>query len=501
MTHSTLDDWLDEHAEGLIALRRNLHAHPELSGAEHATTELVEERLLLAGLQPRRLAVGTGLVCDIHPTVDGAERPAFALRADLDALAMQDEKSVSYASRNPGVAHACGHDVHTAVVLGAALYFAHHRDQLPGPVRLLFQPAEERVPGGALDVIIDGGLDGVGAIVGLHCEPKLDVGIIGLKPDAISSAADMVHIRLSGPGGHTARPELTVDLVALAARVVGELPGRVAARLDDPADVKVVFGAIHAGDAANVIPTHCELKASIRTPSLPVWERLPELVEREVAAIIGESGAGIELTYTHGVPPVVNDVEVTDTVRRAASTVVGATSIVTVEQSWGGDDFAWFTREVPGSYVRLGVRDPDGPTLDLHAGLFDVDERSIELGVRLLVATVQEHFAGTDSPQRRPMSSDTWVFGYGSLVSPASLASTIGRHVGPDEVAIAHLDGYGRRWNYGSLHLRGDWQHDGADDRTGSGRVARADRGRRDLQRRGRSGDGRGTGAVGLARA
>jgi amidohydrolase len=402
MTHSTLDDWLDEHAEGLIALRRNLHAHPELSGAEHATTELVEERLLLAGLQPRRLAVGTGLVCDIHPTVDiptvdGAQQPAFALRADLDALAMQDEKSVSYASRNPGVAHACGHDVHTAVVLGAALYFAHHRDQLPGPVRLLFQPAEERVPGGALDVIIDGGLDGVGAIVGLHCEPKLDVGIIGLKPDAISSAADMVHIRLSGPGGHTARPELTVDLVALAARVVGELPGRVAARLDDPADVKVVFGAIHAGDAANVIPTHCELKASIRTPSLPVWERLPELVEREVAAIVGESGAGIELTYTHGVPPVVNDVEVTDTVRRAASTVVGATSIVAVEQSWGGDDFAWFTREVPGSYVRLGVRDPDGPTLDLHAGLFDVDERSIELGVRLLVATVQEHFAGTDS--------------------------------------------------------------------------------------------------------
>ncbi len=159
-----------------------------------------------------------------------------------------------------------------------------------------------------------------------------------------------------------------------------------------------MFGAIHAGDAANVIPTHCELKASIRTPSLPVWERLPELVEREITAIVGESGAGIELTYTHGVPPVVNDVEVTDTVRRAATTVVGTTSIVTVEQSWGGDDFAWFTREIPGSYVRLGVRDPDGPTLDLHAGHFDVDERSIELGVRLLVATVQEHFTGADSP-------------------------------------------------------------------------------------------------------
>jgi amidohydrolase len=400
MTDAALDGWLDEHAEGLIALRRNLHAHPELSGDEHATTELVEERLILAGLQPRRLAVGTGLVCDIHPTNAQVDRPVFALRADLDALAMQDEKSVSYASRTPGVAHACGHDVHTAVVLGTGLYFAHHRDQLPGPVRLLFQPAEERVPGGALDVIADGGLDDVGAIVGLHCEPKLDVGIIGLKPDAISSAADMVHIRLSGPGGHTARPELTVDLVALAARVVNELPGRVAAHLDQPTDVKVVFGAIHAGDAANVIPTHCQLKASIRTPSLAVWEQLPEIVEREIAAIVGESGAGVDLTYTHGVPPVVNDVEVTETVRRAAGGVVSATSIVTVEQSWGGDDFAWFTREVPGTYVRLGVRDPDGPTLDLHAGLFDVDERSIALGVRLLVATVQEHFAGADPAPR-----------------------------------------------------------------------------------------------------
>ncbi len=388
----SLAAWLDEHGEGLIALRRNLHAHPELSGAEHATTELVEERLRLAGLTPRRLAVGTGLVCDLDPDGDDPGVPAFALRADLDALAMSDDKDVPYTSQHPGVAHACGHDVHTTIVLGAALYFAHHRDQLAGPVRVVFQPAEERVPGGALDVIGDGGLDGVGAIVGLHCEPKLDVGTIGLKSGAISSAADMALIRLVGPGGHTARPELTVDLVALAARIVAELPMRVADRLDDGAQVKLVFGSIHAGDAANVIPTHCELKASIRTPSLPVWERLPELVERELVGIVGESGAIVEIEYTHGVPPVVNDVAITETLRRAATGVVGSSSVVTVEQSWGGDDFAWFTREIPGTYVRLGVREPSGPTLDLHAGHFDVDERSIALGVRLLVEAVHEHF-------------------------------------------------------------------------------------------------------------
>ena len=394
---ASLDRWLAEHGEGLVALRRTMHAHPELSGEEHATTELVAERLVLAGLHPRRLAVGTGLVCDLDPP-GAADRPRLALRADLDALAMADEKDVPYASRVPGVAHACGHDVHTTVVLGAALYFAHHLDELPGPLRVVFQPAEERVPGGALDVLADGGMDGIDAVVGLHCEPKLDVGSIGLRAGAISSAADMAVITLSGPGGHTARPELTVDLVTVAARVVAELPGRVAAHLDDPGDVKLVFGAIHAGDAANVIPTHCELKASIRTPSLSVWEQLTDLVTRELAAIIEPTGAQMVLDYTHGVPPVVNDADVTATVRLAATNAVGAGSVVEAAQSWGGDDFAWFTRAVPGTYVRLGVRTPDGPTLDLHAGHFDVDERAIDLAVRLLVETVREFHGATTEP-------------------------------------------------------------------------------------------------------
>jgi amidohydrolase len=398
-----IDRWLEEHGEGLVALRRNLHAHPELSGDEQATTDLVYERLQLAGLEARRLAVGTGLVCDIIPAGASASAIGFenglALRADLDALAMADEKDVAYRSQVPGVSHACGHDVHTAIVLGTALYFAHHRDELPGPVRFIFQPAEERVPGGALDVVSDGGLAGVAAIVGLHCEPKLDVGTIGLRAGAISSAADMAVIRLSGPGGHTARPELTVDLVGLAARVVSELPGRVAAavaRLDhDHATlVKVVFGSVHAGDAANVIPTHAMLKASIRTPSLAVWDVLADVFDRELRKIAAGSGAGVELDYTHGVPPVVNDRSVTELVGEAAAAMFGATSVEEVQQSWGGDDFAWFTREVPGTYVRLGVRDPHGPTLDLHAGHFDVDERSIAIGVQLLTATVERFFAG-----------------------------------------------------------------------------------------------------------
>jgi amidohydrolase len=389
-----LAGWLAEHGEGLIALRRNMHAHPELSGAEHATTELVRERLELAGLHPRVLAVGTGLVCDIAPDDARDGQPRMAFRADLDALAMEDNKDVSYRSQVPGVAHACGHDVHTTVVLGTALYFAHHRDQLPGPLRFVFQPAEERVPGGALDVIGDHGIDGVDAIVGIHCEPKLDAGIIGLKSGSISSAADMVRITLTGPGGHTARPELTVDLITVAAHVITELPKRVRAALPPDAEIKLVFGAARGGDAANVIPTQCELRASVRTPTLEVWNTLPALVEQCVADLLAESGAGFDVAYTHGVPPVVNDAAVTDVIARAVTDEFGAAAIAAVPQSWGGDDFAWFTREIPGSYVRLGVHNAEagGPQLDLHAGHFDVDERSIDLGVRLLVATTKCYF-------------------------------------------------------------------------------------------------------------
>ena len=226
MSARPIDAWLHEHGEGLIATRRHLHAHPELSRQEHATTEFLMERLELAGADVRRFASGTGLLCDIGEA-DGTPRLAF--RADIDALRMPEEKDVPYRSQVPGVSHACGHDVHTAITLGAALYYAHHLDEVPGPLRFIFQPAEERVPGGALDVLDDGGLDGVAGVVGLHCDPKLDVGKIGLRSGPLTSAADFAEIVLTGPGGHTARPELTVNMVEVASRLAIELPSRVTA--------------------------------------------------------------------------------------------------------------------------------------------------------------------------------------------------------------------------------------------------------------------------------
>ncbi len=394
-----LDNWLAEHTEGLIAIRRNIHAHPELSGAEHATTELVAERLILAGLATRTLAVGTGLVSDLDHPDSGCHGPRLALRADLDALAMDDKKDVPYRSQVPGVAHACGHDVHTSIILGTALYFAHHRDQLPGPLRFIFQPAEERVPGGALDVISDGGLDGVSAVVGVHCMPKMDVGSIALREGAITSAADMVEIELSGPGGHTARPEETVDLITVASRLVTDLPARLQDLAGGAGAVKLVFGAFHAGDAANVIPSHCLLRASVRTPSSELWERLPKLFDQALEELLANTPAVHQVSYTSGVPPVVNDQGMVEVVRQVGVAQLTEAGVLEADQSWGGDDFAWFTREVPSVYVRLGTHNPSnaGPRLDLHAGHFDVDERAIAVGVRIMVATVHQYFAN-----RRP---------------------------------------------------------------------------------------------------
>ncbi len=380
--------WVDDRHDELVSVRRHLHSHPELSGEEHETTRLLAERLEVAGLDPRVLASGTGLVCDMG---DGPG-PVVALRADIDALAMEDEKDVHYRSQTPGVAHACGHDVHSTVVLGAGLYLAHLGRSLPGRVRLIFQPAEETVPGGALDVIADGGLDEVAAIFGVHCDPKLDVGLVGLRAGAITSAADGLEIRLGGPGGHTARPEQTVDMVSVAAAVVTALPGLVAAEVGKD-QVKVVFGAIQSGEALNVIPAHAVLRASVRTPSDEVWNRLPAVVERAIRTLVAESGASVDITYTRGVPPVVNHNDATALATAAARAELGRGAITEAVQSWGGDDFSWYLREVPGSYVRLGVHDPapNGPRLDLHAGHFDADERAIVTGVRLLVATAYRY--------------------------------------------------------------------------------------------------------------
>ena len=370
----------------LVAVRRYLHAHPELGHAEHRTTELVRNRLASAGLTPKVLSGGTGLLCDIG-IGDG---PLVALRADLDALPLADEKDVPYRSTVPGVCHACGHDVHTTVLLGAGLALAHLADAgwLPGRVRLIFQPAEELTPGGAVDVVEADGLDGVQRIFALHCDPRTDVGQVGVRSGPITAAADRFQVRLRGPGGHTSRPHLTADLVYALAKVVTEVPAALSRRVDPRSGLSVVWGQISAGTVANAIPETGVANATVRVLDPLAWQAAPGLLRELALAAVAPYGVEVDVTYQRGVPPVVNDPFATELLSQGIKTALGLDAVVPTEQSLGGEDFGWYLEKVPGSLGRLGVRAPDSPIgMDLHRGMFDVDERSIAVGVRVLVAT------------------------------------------------------------------------------------------------------------------
>ncbi|MER6011236.1 amidohydrolase [Streptomyces bluensis] len=372
----------------LVAFRRDLHMHPELGNQEFRTTAAIKARLEKAGLRPRVLETGTGLLCDIGDWDGG--RPMLALRADIDALPIPDMKvDCPYRSTVPDRAHACGHDVHTSVVLGAGLVLAdlHRKGRLPRPVRLIFQPAEEVLPGGAPDAMESGALENVGRIIGVHCDPRVEAGRIGLRNGPLTSACDRLEVALDGPGGHTARPHLTTDLVTAAARVATDVPALVARRVDARSGLAVTWGRIESGHACNVIPQHAELSGTVRCLDIEAWRQAPDLVHAAIDEIATLHRAKSEINYIRGVPPVVNDPVVTELLRDAMTARRGAHTVEDTDQSLGGEDFSWYLEHVPGAMARLGVRRPgDRLVRDLHQGDFDADEHAITVGVELFTA-------------------------------------------------------------------------------------------------------------------
>lgn len=382
-----IDRLAKSYADELVLLRRDLHAHPEPGREETRTTRVVSERLAAAGLTATPLPTGTGLICDLAGNRNDSNR--IALRADLDALRVTDEKEVPYRSTRPGVCHACGHDVHTAVVLGVGLVLKELADAgaLNTDVRLIFQPAEELIPGGALDVMAAGGLTDVDKIFSLHCDPRLNVGQVGLRTGPLTAAADRIHARLRGPGGHTARPHLTADLVYALGALITELPAALSRRVDPRAGLTLVWGRVQAGAAANAIPMDGEAEGTLRCLDAGVWRAAADLVPELAAPIVERYGVELDIDVHRGVPPVVNEPECTEVLRRATEAMFGPGAAATTEQSMGGEDFAWYLTKVPGAMARLGVRKPGSRGVgDLHQGLFDVDEDAIGTGVRLLVA-------------------------------------------------------------------------------------------------------------------
>ncbi|WP_405144749.1 amidohydrolase [Sphaerisporangium sp. NBC_01403] len=381
-----LDAFLNVNNESLIDFRRDLHAYPELGFVEHRTTERIAARLSEAGLVPTPLPRGTGLICDIG----SGDGPTVALRADIDALPLQDEKEVPYRSTITGVCHACGHDVHTSIVLGTGLFLAEQAAAglLPGRVRLIFQPAEEVMPGGALKVLEAGGINGVDRIFGLHCDPRVEVGRLGLRVGPITGACDKVSVRVAGPGGHTARPHLTADLVFALAKIVTELPAALSRRVDPRSSLSLVWGRVQAGSVANAIPDDGLAEGTIRCLDEQAWHEAPDLFKSLLDSVAIAYGVEAEMNYIRGVPPTINEVTSVQMLRDAAGQVLGPDATVPTPQSLGGEDFGWYLESVPGAYARLGVRAP-GETrqIDIHQGTFDVDESCIGVGVSVMAAT------------------------------------------------------------------------------------------------------------------
>jgi amidohydrolase len=367
----------------VVEVRRAIHRHPELSKHEFATTDLLASHLNDARLTPRLRTPKTGLTVDV-----GSEGPLVVFRADLDALPISEPKGLTFASGVEGVMHACGHDAHTAITLGLALAWAEVGNNRR--VRFLFQPSEEVFPGGADELVAEGAVKGAQAVVAFHVDPHLATGRIGVKPGPITSSADRFSVLLEGPGGHTARPHETVDVIEAAGHVIANLSGIVSRLIDARAPLAITFGQVHGGTADNVIPTAVQMSGTVRTPDQGVWDRVPELIRRVAAELATPFGATTEVRYNRGLPPVVNDANLVARLTPAVERALGPETVTSTYTSMGGEDFALYLSEAPGVLFRLGCATDVSRTNDLHSASFMLDEAALQIGIRAGLGILRE---------------------------------------------------------------------------------------------------------------
>ena len=368
----------------LVAIRRHLHAHPELSGNEHQTAALVAGELRSLGWRVQEGVGRTGVLAELVPA---ALTPLVALRVDMDALPVEERSGVPYASVHQGLMHACGHDIHTTVGLGVARILAPLADQLTARVRLLFQPAEETAQGAAW-MLADGAMEGVEALFGVHVFPSLEAGSIGVRSGSLTAAAGELEVEVLGEGGHGARPHQSTDAIWIAARVVSGLQEAISRRLDALHPVVVSFGRIEGGKAFNVIADHVRLLGTVRCLDLELHAQLPGWIEDTVKAICAGYGGEARVRYRCISPPVHNDPELTQLVADAATELLGRQQVHWLEQpSLGAEDFAELQQGTRATMFRLGVAGPQGCT-PLHSSTFRPDEACLAVGVEVLSASL-----------------------------------------------------------------------------------------------------------------
>lgn len=377
----------------VIAWRRALHQDPELSFHEDRTSAFVADTLAgFGGLEVSR-PTATSVVARLVGEQAG---PVLAIRADMDALPIHEANDHAFVSRTPGVMHACGHDGHTSMLLGAAQVLASRRDRLRGEVRFIFQHAEEIPPGGAQELVKAGVMEGVDVVIGAHLWLPMPFGQVGVRAGALMAAPDNFRLTIEGAGGHAAMPQVTVDSIAVAAQVVTNLQHVVSRNLDPLSSVVVSVTRIAGGTAYNVIPGSVELEGTVRTFDPELRDRVPELMERIIAGVTSAHGARYKFDVVRGYHPVLNDAQASELLRRAVVRAVGADALIEATPTMGGEDFSAYQQKAPGAFFFVGARNEEqGIIHPHHHERFDLDERALDYGTRIFVAAAEEYL-GSD---------------------------------------------------------------------------------------------------------
>jgi amidohydrolase len=378
-------------APRLIEIRRHLHAHPELSGEEHQTSAYVAGVLSSCGLHVTEAVGKTGVIGELSGTNN--DKRILAIRTDMDALPIEELTKLDFASRNPGIMHACGHDVHTTLGLGTAMILSQLSEALPGKIRFLFQPAEE-IAQGARWMVEDGAIDSIDAIFGVHVFPSIPARTVGIRYGALTAAADNLEIIIQGESGHGARPHQAVDAIWIAAQVITTLQQSISRTQNPLHPIVLTIGKIEGGRAANVIADRVRMIGTVRSLHPDSHANLPDWIDNIVTNICHTYGAKCQVNYERGVPSVQNNFELTKLLESACLEAWGNHHVQIIgEPSLGAEDFSVYLDNVPGCMFRLGVGKADTINHPLHHPRFEIDETAIVTGVVTLAYTAYKYYS------------------------------------------------------------------------------------------------------------
>lgn len=372
---------IEKHYDSIVNLRRHFHMHPELSAVEFDTQQKIMDELSALGLEPKKIA-GTGVIAQLEGISPGK---TIAIRADIDALELQDECNKPYQSQNPGVCHACGHDGHTAMLLGIAKTLVELKHEFSGAVRFLFQPSEERFPGGAEAMIAAGALDGVDYIIGAHLWQTLEVGTIGITYGPMMASPDEFTIKIKGRGGHASMPHQTVDALLVGAQIAVALNTIVSRQVDPMEQAVISLGVFKAGETFNIIPDTALLNGTVRSFNPKMRTLLFERIEQVIAGICQAAGATFTFDKHLGFLPVINHPEISKVLASAGSEALGSEKVLTINPVMGGEDFSQYLEKVPGAFMFVGIGNQEaGIIYPQHHPKFDMDERALFHGVEVM---------------------------------------------------------------------------------------------------------------------